>query len=514
VTPKRILIIDDEEMIVNLCLRVLKREGYEVTCSSSGKEAIRLASTETFHMVVTDMLMPGMDGLETFLALREKQPELIGILITGHGTIDTAIQAMGRGLSGFIRKPFLPQELALAVKEAFQRSAIAEENTRLKSLLPLYELGERFILSRSREEILDGLIETLSNQTGAQRLSVMLYEEKENCLRIIATKGIKKETAEKVRIRPGEKISGRVFQEGKPLIINGGSDENPRFRSLLMFKDIVAAILFPLKARDRTLGVLNISKVGKGSPFTQSDIEIVSIICRQAVMALENLRVMDEQGQKIRLRTLFEQYVAPEVAEVLLSHGQNPLELGEIKRITVLFSDIRNFTPLVQYLPLETLRSFLNDFFGLLAEVIFKFNGTLDKFMGDAVLAFFGAPIPISEPENAAVNSSILMLNIFEELKEAWTAENQAISQIGLGVGISSGEVFLGNVGSKRRFDYTVIGTEVNVAQRLASEAVSGQTLITRNVKDRLNSSVLVKEESLRLLKGLEKPIPVFSITE
>jgi adenylate cyclase len=510
--PKRILVVDDEEMIVNLCLRVLNKEGYDVTGASNGEEAVRHVSSNIFHMVVTDMLMPGMNGLETFLALREKQPGIIGVMITAHGTVDTTIEAMGRGLSSFIRKPFMPMELAQVVKEAFQRAAISEENVRLKTLIPLYELGEKFILSRSRKEILDGLIEIVSRQNGAQRVSVMLYDKRQDCLRIAAAMGIKREIWHKVRIRSGEKIAGRVFKEGVPVILNGGPEDNPQFASLLRSKSIVAAIFLPLKSRQGTMGVLNISKVGKGSPFSKADIEMVSVICRQAVMALENLRIMEEKVEKIRLLTLFQQYVAPEVAEILISHGQNLLEVGEIKDITVLFADIRNFTPLVQSIPLEILRSFLNDFFGLLSEVVYKFKGTLDKFMGDAVLAFFGAPVPLVEPEKAAVDSALLMHKMFKELKEAWTVGAADLSRIGLGIGISSGPVFLGNVGSKRRLDYTVIGTDVNIAQRLASWAALDEILITENVKRGLGDTFAVTQGSSRMLKGLEKEIPVFSV--
>jgi adenylate cyclase len=190
------------------------------------------------------------------------------------------------------------------------------------------------------------------------------------------------------------------------------------------------------------------------------------------------------------------------------------MEVGEIRDLTVLFADIRNFTPLVQSLPLETLRSFLNDFFNLITEIIFNFDGTLDKFMGDALLAFFGAPIPLKEPHNSAVGSAVMMHKAFTELREKWAAENNEISKVGLGVGISSGDIFLGNVGSRRRYDYTVIGTDVNIAQRLASVAESGQTLITRNVKDRLNSGVIVTEESPRILKGLKESISIFSVSQ
>ena len=183
-TRKKILVVDDEEMIVDVCRRVLTNEGYDVECASSGDEALNLPAPEQYHLAVMDMLMPGTDGMEAFFTLKKKQPELIGVLITGHGTMDTAIQAMGFGFSGFIRKPFTPAELVHVVKDSFRKAELSEENTRLKTLIPLYRLGEKFTISQTQQEVLDELIRTVGRQTGAQRISVMLYDEKEGCLRI------------------------------------------------------------------------------------------------------------------------------------------------------------------------------------------------------------------------------------------------------------------------------------------------------------------------------------------
>lgn len=511
--PKTILIVDDEQTTGDLCWHALTNEGYDVKYVASGEEALNLASSEQFHLVLIDMSTPGIDGLEAFQALKKTQDELIGVLITDQGTMDTAIQAMKLGFNGFIRKPFTTSELVQVVNDSLHKAGLMEENTRLKTLIPLYSIGEKFLRSQTKKEILDKLIKEVSRQTGAQRISVMLYDKTEACLRIAAAIGIKEEIVHRIRIEPGERIAGSVFQTGEPIILTGGPEDNPRFASLLRHKDITTAISFPMKATYETLGVLNVSKVGKGSAFGQADLEMLSIICGQAVMALENVRVLDERKEKIRMRTLFEQYVAPEVAEGLISDGPNLFEVGEIKHITVLFADIRNFTLLVQHLPLETLRSFLNDFSELLTETIFTFKGTLDKFIGNALLAIFGAPIPLGEPYNAAASTAIEILRRFTELKEIWTFTKQPFDQIGLGIGITSGEMFLGNVGSQKRLDYTVIGTDANLARQLSSDAALGQILITENVKDHLGSQFHVHKKSRRLSKGLDKPISIYSIS-
>ena len=142
------------------------------------------------------------------------------------------------------------------------------------------------------------------------------------------------------------------------------------------------------------------------------------------------------------------------------------------------------------------------------------FRSTLDKFMGDGVLAFFGTPMPVSEPIYKAVHAAMLMHKMFEDLKRAWVGRNKAINDIGLGIGINYGKTFLGNVGSPKRFDYTVIGIDVNIAQRLASVASSGQTLITEKVMAGVSSQFHIAEEPLQHLKGLDKPMPVFSVKD
>jgi adenylate cyclase len=358
----------------------------------------------------------------------------------------------------------------------------------------------------------DELIKTVHDQTGAERISVMLYDVAEDALQIAAAIGMDAELMQEVSTRAGEKIAGWVLEQGEPVVLNGGPEDNPQFASFMKSHDIAAAISFPLKARDRTLGVLNVSKLGEAPPFSEVDIEMLSIICGQAVMAFENVRIMEERAERIRTRTILEQYVAPEVAEMLLKHGHNPLEVGEIREITVLFADIRNFTPLVTHLDLNNLRSFLNAFFDILSEIIFRFQGTLDKFMGDAVLAFFGAPIAIDKPQRAAAHAAVEMLASFKSLMEEWSGSKAVFDDIGLGIGIACGEVFLGNVGSQKRLDYTVIGSCVNLAQRLGAEAISGQILINENLQEIEGLSARIDEEPQRLLRGWDKPVRVFSV--
>lgn len=509
----KILVVENDREIIDLCRDAFAHEGYIVQYAGNNEEAVKIASSEELHLVVIGMTTSEEERLDLFFALKEKNRELLGVLILSHGNENNAIREMRQGFSGFIKRPFIPDELIRVVKDALNTASLIGENARLKTLIPLYKLGEKFIKSYTIKEVLDELVDAAAKQTGATRISAMLYDEREGgYLRIVSSIGIDGEIIPTVQIKYGAKIAGWVFQKGEPVILNGGPEDNPMFSSFLRHKSIVAAISFPFKARDRTLGVLNVSKVGKGSPFSEADIEMLSVICGQAVMALENVKAMDARAEKIKMRAIFEQYVAPEVAELLIDRGQNLLGLGEVKNITVVFADMRKFTSLVRHVPLEALRAFLNNFFGLFADVIFRFKGTLDKFLGDAALAVFGAPISHDDPTNAAALASIEIHKGFHGIRQTWAAGNKYFEQAGLGIGISSGEVFLGNVGSEKRLDYTVIGTAVNVAQRLASEASSGQILITESIKTALGPGFFISQESNLLLRGFEKSMPIYSV--
>lgn len=414
---------------------------------------------------------------------------------------------------GVIKETTDDKQIVLSLIEILEEASKREEYLKLKTLLPLYELSESFLKAKNYTDVYEGIISILSDTFSVPNISIMLLDPSTNKLKIVASKGMSTQIAENISVKPGENIAGWVFSEGKPIILNKRTQHDTPVSNYLIRDDIHAAISFPLAGTEKVIGVLNMSHNKKGVFFSQSEIEQLTIICRQAVAALENVKAKKEENELVKLTTLFEQYVSPEVAEILISEQRDLLGIGNVENLTVLFADIRNFTLLVQKIPPQVLREFLNNFFDSFSDVIYRNKGTLDKFMGDAALVVFGAPIYLDNPENTAVNAALTIQKEFEELKNVWGSRDSWFKQIGLGVGISKGEIFLGNVGSSKRFDYTVIGTEVNIAQRLASEAKSGQILITKDVYTSLTDKVTCVEESERTLRGVEKSSKLYSVT-
>ena len=488
---------------------------YPVVCCKPF-EVTEFCRNNPVRVVLVAEDLAGLSGISLFHRLQAENPELVGLLIAaGSNSVMPCLEAMESGFSGLLYHPLDPKQLQSLVNRAMEATALREENTRLRALLPLYGLGEKFLSSTTQQQVLDYLLDVVAAQTAADSLSVMLFDEQEGCLRIAASRGIDEELARKIKIRPGDKIAGWVFAERKPVILNRETQQDSPFADLLKRPEIVSAVSFPMIVRDCTLGVLNVSYTDGDVRFADSDIEMLGILCTQAALALENVRSITSMEEKTRLKTLLEQYVAPEVAELLLASDDADLttSLGEIKKVTVLFADIRNFTGMVQQLPLDVLRNFLNEFFQLFTDAIFQHRGTVDKFMGDAVLALFGAPIELDNANFRAVETAVAICERFAELKQRWQNQDQFFSTIDLGIALTCGEMFLGNIGSSRRLDYTVIGTEVNIAQRLAAKSSSCRIYITDAVRrDLQEDQVAVTDMGEIDLRGVKNPVRAFTV--
>ena len=197
--------------------------------------------------------------------------------------------------------------------------------------------------------------------------------------------------------------------------------------------------------------------------------------------------------EKEVIKGAFSKYVTKSVVDRILQH-QDGLKLGgEKKTVTVFFSDIRGFTPMSEVLTAEEVVHLLNEYFTAMTSIIFKYEGTLDKFMGDAIMAIYGAPIDMPDHAERAVLAAVEMSEKMKELQAKWKSEGK--KEVNIGIGINTGEVVVGNIGSLERMEYTAIGDNVNLTQRLESVAEKGQILISgatyEKVKHKVNATPL-----------------------
>lgn len=509
---RNIVVLDESLGLTESYIVTLQGLGHNISCVQDPEDAFKLIRNEQVDLVIISNELTNSNGVDILRTVRSINPHIIGILVVEGSEVNPVINAVNSGFNGILEKPIETSSLLRAVEDALAISRSREEYTRLKTLFPLYQLGKKFLSATTDEEVYKELVTVICKEIQVPRVSVMMFEKNSKTLQIVASQGLEVESTQSIRIVPGEFISGWVFSKGKPLILNKKTQHESPLSRFLTRDEITASISYPLIIRGATSGVVNISDSDVRVEYSDADIEMLSVICSQATLALENVLALQEREQAVRLRTMFEQYVAPEVAELLINQKENMLDVGEIKNLTILFADIRNFTNLVQNVSPDLIRVFLNEFFELFSNIVYAANGTLDKFMGDAALVLFGAPVEVENPCNTAVESALKIRKGFGDLKEKWLKLSPHFASVGLGIGVTSGEVFLGNVGSEKRLDFTVIGTEVNVAQRLASETKAGQILITESVKSVVAENFPVSRGEMRALRGMDHEICVYGI--
>lgn len=204
-------------------------------------------------------------------------------------------------------------------------------------------------------------------------------------------------------------------------------------------------------------------------------------------------------------------YVSPQVAESILAGDEDVAMESSRKYLTTFFSDIRGFTEQTERMEPEEIVDELNDYLGEMTDIVFKHGGTLDKYVGDAIMVFFGDPVPQEDHAARAVRMALDMQERIAELNEDWTTKYG--EPLNVGMGITTGWVTVGNVGSTVRTDYTVIGNQVNLASRLADEAGTGQILVSERTMAAVESFVEGVEVDEVHLKGVNRPIKIYELT-
>lgn len=222
------------------------------------------------------------------------------------------------------------------------------------------------------------------------------------------------------------------------------------------------------------------------------------------------LVVLEDISQEKRMKNAMYRYMTPGVAEQVMALGEDALLEGERKEVTILFSDIRGYTTITENLEASEVVKLLNEYFETMVEAVFDHEGTLDKFIGDALMAVFGAPLPLENHALMAVKTALDMRHRLQEFN--LSRPDQA--QFKIGIGISSGEVVSGNIGSQKRMDYTVIGDGVNLSSRL--EGITKQygcdIILSEFTYQLCSDYILVRELDKVRVKGKQKAVSIYEL--
>lgn len=362
-------------------------------------------------------------------------------------------------------------------------------------------IGAELDLDRLLEKILERSFDLLSADRGV----ILLFEDGE----------LKPRCSRAKRAGPEEFVAsravvGQVVKE-KVAVLSSDAKVDPRFsesKSIIM-TGIRSSMAVPLLHKSELLGVMMVDSQNPNA-FGEKDLQLFTNIANQAALFIANAALAQHLEQEALARARFQRLLSPAIAELVVSGKLELKQGGEPRVTTMLFTDIRGFTSRSETMRAEDIVQMLNDYFERMVEIVFRFEGTLDKFVGDEIMALFGAPVSAPDDHVRAVKCALAML---EELRNFnRERESQGLPSFEIGVGINTGEVVAGYIGSSKAMQYTVIGAPVNLAARLCSAAKGMQILLSENTRSLVQDVSELEELEPISPKGIAQPVRVFQV--
>jgi len=375
------------------------------------------------------------------------------------------------------------------------RELAQETLDKYKEITLLYKLVENLTVNLEPEGIAQMVTTEVQSLLGVDNASVMLLNEEKGLLEILSANGV--ENYSKMIFQPGQGIAGHVLQSGKPEIINDVLMD-PRYVPGSL--DLSSLMCAPLKVKNRVIGVINVSRE---KPFNAGELNILNTLASQAAFALENSKLNS-------VREIFGRYLSDDVVNTLLSNPRALKLGGEMKEITVLMSDLRGFTSLAEGISPEKIITMINNYLHIMVQIIDKYKGTIIEFIGDAIMVIFGAPIWSPDQATSAVACALEMQLAMGEVNE-WNSVHN-LPDISMGIGINSGPVIVGNIGSEKRTKYGCVGANVNLTSRIESYTVGGQILISESTMLLVDLPLSIQNIQTVHPKGVKGPITLYDI--
>jgi signal transduction histidine kinase len=290
--PASLLVIDDEPLVRGFLKEALGSEGYSVAVAEDGEQAVERVRREPIDVAICDLKMPGIDGLETIARIRAINPDIQFIILTAHGTLESAIESLRMGAFDFLQKPVVVQDLLFSVGRALERRDLLEH-------LALFELSRTIFSTLDAEELYGRVVQSAMAVLGADDASLMLLDENRE-LYIAKSTSLGVDVLTETRLALGERVAGRVAQQAEPAVIHDDVAGDGRFGGVIPMRPIQAAIVCPLTMRGELLGVLNVNRVKLLTRYAERDRQSAMILSSLVALALGNARLHKELQARLQ----------------------------------------------------------------------------------------------------------------------------------------------------------------------------------------------------------------------
>lgn len=385
------------------------------------------------------------------------------------------------------------------------------ETAKLSFLTALTALGKELIACTSLEESFAKVGKLIFEFLNPKRLYVFFYDASQENLSLKYSSTSKGKVDEPVNI--SRTVAMKAIHE-KVAILSANTQDDARFdgaKSIIMY-GITSAISVPIWTKTSIYGLIYADTTEFDKMFQQNDVEMLSVIANYVGLAVEGINSLEKLNREKKIRERLERYHSPAVvSRIMGSHNTSTMEMNAYRETeaTVLFMDIVRFTTRVEKKSPVEIGVFLNHLFTEMTEIIFSHNGTLDKYIGDCIMAVFGVPFEMKDHAYVAIQTALHMMERLKEMNEQLSEQEDMVQ---VRIGINSGKLVAGDFGSPKRLDYTVIGNTVNIASRLEGRADTNEILISEATyaltRDRFECQCKGEQQ----LKGISAPVIAYNV--
>jgi adenylate cyclase len=539
---KKILLIDDSDLVAGVVTEFLENSGYSVFRAVDGVTGIEQAYEVIPDCIIMDVEMPLLKGYQASRLLKAKRG-IKNIPIIMHTALsEDKDKYWGRisGADDFVIKDF--DNMSMLVEkieklttenEIINYEIIREDSERVDKDYVMEFLSNTFDQKLYQSTILNDLSEVSKSITSLLESVIKIIDLLHNvseCHIVVLHLKYNKEVLS--YIFPAQNVYENDVEDFYNITLNDfklifpelnpentekeyfGVDEREDYKKIrLDNKKISSYMCFNIEGKTEVIGTLHLGNFLKNY-FSETIVSNIKVYANGAGLLLENsmlLRHISDMENKIR--KMFSKFVPSEIIDDMIGKkDSSSLLIGEKRNVTILFADIRSFTEISENNKPEKVVAFLNSYLEVMVHIIQRHGGTIDKFIGDAILAVFGAPKSYEDNSMRAVKAAQEMIEALETIDcDQIKIPNGVLS---IGIGIHEGDVIVGNIGSSNKFDYTVIGDSVNLASRIEglTKYYHSGVIISQSVKEKLDNKFLLREIDSVRVKGKENPVLLYSL--
>ncbi|HZS08346.1 MAG TPA: adenylate/guanylate cyclase domain-containing protein [Blastocatellia bacterium] len=378
--------------------------------------------------------------------------------------------------------------------------ALRHELEKKERILALfYELSRKLSSVFSIEEIYDKVFDILLQVTPASRVFIFRKNEQGEMQQVAARNRDAGEAGQPLPI--SKTIFAKVTRERVSVLMeNTQRDTHGIPSQSILLSQVHSVMAAPINGRKGLLGIIYTDRQDILETFSSDDLDLLNAVTVQMGIAIDTMMTHERLQKEAQARANYERFLPQQIVDDILS-SPDKVKLGGVRQvITALFADVRGFTTLSESSSPEIIVTLLNRYFTLVSEIIFRHGGTLDKYIGDGLMALFGAPYASERDAVKAVRAASDMQRALIEFNKELTELN--LPNIAIGIGINTGPAIVGYIGSETRLDYTAVGDTVNTAARLESNSKPGQIIISETTMQALDESFILKPLDTIKLKG------------